>query len=225
MAARLLSFALPLAMACAAAGLGCGTPRSGPVHLAPSTELSWEDAVRESTRRTEPYDHTLRLADLRATLMTPRMRTAFAHDRERFHGRFTRDLHAELIALGQKPDEGVDAPMMKGPEGEEQMLVFASLYVSDSKHRELQIRQTIWDTELVRGNVRVKAIAIEPVRGSPAVSALFPYVDRFDEHYLLRFPLVDAASGQSMLTPSAEPLRLEIRSAIAACVVEWTLED
>jgi len=202
----------------------CGTPSSGRARLAAQPE-GWREVVAESTRRVEPYHWTFRAADLRATLFTPRARAAFIAEREKFHGRFTRDVAAELVALGAAPDEGVDAPMKAKPDGEEQVLVLASLYVSDQKNRELQIRQTIWDTELVRGSARVKPLAIEPIRITPAVTALFPFVDRFDEVYLLRFPLVDAASGQPLLSAGGPPLRLEVRSAIADCVLEWTLEE
>jgi hypothetical protein len=57
---------------------------------------------------------------------------------------------------------------------------------------------------------------------SPAVADIFPFVDRYDDLYLIRFPLVDL-QGHSFLSPGGEPLRLEVKSALADAVVEWTL--
>ena len=57
-------------------------------------------------------------ARLKATLVTPALRSAYLKNRVDFHGRFAKDLHKELVGYGQRPDEGVDAEMMSGPEGE-----------------------------------------------------------------------------------------------------------
>ena len=59
---------------------------------------------------------------------------------------------------------------------------------------------------------------------SPAVAAIFPYVDRFDDLYMVRFPLVDA-EGRSFLAPGPEPLRLEVKRALADCSLSWTLAE
>jgi hypothetical protein len=65
-------------------------------------------------------------------------------------------------------------------------------------------------------------VAVETVRVSPAVMDIFPYVDRFDDVYIMRFPLQDAA-GAGFLTPGAEPLGLEVKSALAEARVEWVI--
>lgn len=218
--------AVAIAMAAAFAGSGCATiPASGPVELAPaSTTASWDAELKRATRRVEPYEWAMRQADLRATLITPRLRRAFAAERTHFHGRFARDAATELLAMGVV-DEGVDASAIDRPKSEEQVLVFVAFYAADQRHRDLAIKGSIWDVALVRGGARVKPLAIEPVRSTPAVMQVFPYVDRFDDLYLLRFPLVDAASGATPLGPGSEPLHLEIASALATCDVSWSLVD
>ena len=201
---------------------GCRTlPRTGPASMEPG-DVGWEAALLESSRRVEPYDGMDRQADLRATLITPRLRRAFLVERARFHGRFAEQAQRELLGMGSA-DEGVDRTPLARPPGEDQILVFVAFYAADLKHRDLASHTTIWDTHLVRGTTRVAPLAIEPVRLSPAVRELFSYVDRFDDVYLLRFPLVDPASATALLAPGADPLTLEVNSAVAEASVSWSL--
>ena len=215
---------LVAAIACAASCACVTIPRTGAVHLAPTPDSSWTDEVNAATRRTQPYAHlTVREADLRATLITPRLRKAFLDHRSEFHGGFAREMAQDLVQMGSA-DEGVDAPAKSRPDAEEQVLVFVAIYATDQKERDLAARNSIWDTKLVRDGAAVKPIKIETLKLSPAVNEVFPFVDRFDEVYLLRFPLVDA-QGHSFLTAGGAPLRLEIKSAEADAVVEWQLTD
>lgn len=212
---------------------GCTTPRAagdrtGPVSITPGataarTQSEWVQIVEEHSRRVEVYDIPIRQLDLRATLVTPRLRKAFLDAREEFQGRFSKRTALDLVALGD-PDEGVDAVMRPGPEAEEQVLVFVAMYVTDQKNRDISASYTIWDTRLVRGAAAVEPVAIETLRNTPAVVDMFPYVDRFDDVYLLRFPLVDF-EGRTFLSPGGEPLRLEVKSALAEAAVEWTLHE
>lgn len=199
-----------------------GAPRTAPVKIAPD-DSAWEQVLKDHTRRVEPYRGTIREADMRATLVTPRLRKAFIAERTELHGRFAREAEREIVALGDV-DEGVDAPMKTKPESEAQVVVFIAMYVTDQKDRDIAANYTIWDTQLVRGEARAKPIKIETVRMSPAVVALFPYVDRFDDLYIARFPLVDL-KGRSFMTPGGDPLRLEVKSALADAVVEWALTE
>jgi len=206
---------------------GCvGFAREGAVELATDNGKTdgWDVEVARATRRVEPYDHANRLADLRATLLTPRLRKAFLDERARFHGRFAKDTHQELVGLGTV-DEGVDATALAAPKSEEQVLVFVGFYASDQKNRDLAVSGSIWDTELVRGATRVKPVHIDRVRMSPAVVDIYPWVDRYDDLYLVRFPLVDPPTGTSLMTPGPEPLRLQVSSAIATASVSWSMSE
>jgi hypothetical protein len=217
---------LPLLVLVPAASCATSYAATAPVTMTPaSTSMSWTTEVTAATRRVEPYDLAMRQADLRATLITPRLRKAFLDERAQFHGRFGDNTQRDLVGMGDA-DEGVDAKAARAaPKSEEEVLVFVAMYVADQKNRDLSASYTIWDTALVRDGKRVKATEVENVRFSPAVKEVFPYVDRFDDLYLFRFPLVDAATGASAFAPGGGPLSLEVRSAIADCVVTWTLVD
>jgi hypothetical protein len=189
---------------------------------ADGTTAGFDTEARAATRRSEPYDGAVRLADLRATLLTPRVRKAFVDARERFHGAFATSFAREVVAMGNA-DEGVDAATLSGPPGDGEVLVFVAMYASDQKNRDLAVSGSTWDVRLMRGTTAVKPLAIERVRRSPAVTAVFPWVDRFDDLYLVRFPIVDASTSTTVLAPGE--LRLDVSSAQASCAVSWDLHD
>lgn len=216
------------AILCALAAVGaaaCAGPRAtGAVSVAPAQQpLAWRDALAEATRRAEPYDWAVRQADVRATLITPRLRKAFLAARAGFQGRFAEEAERELVALGE-PDPGVDVESRPKPESEEQVVFFVAMYVTDQKNRDISAGYTIWETTLERGDATVKPIKIDVVRASPSVMDVFPYADRFDDLYLVRFPLTDSA-GRPLLSPGGAPLRLHIKSALAEAELEWTLKE
>jgi hypothetical protein len=214
----LVSFASGCATLSDRGALDMATP------VAQSESGRWESVVREHTRKVEVFEWAVRWVDLRATLVTPRLRTAFIAAEPRLHGRVAHEFKNDLLRLGAPPDEGVDSPILSRPHAEEEVIIYVCFYVADQKHRDLGAGYTIWDTTLVRGDAKVVPTAIETLKYSPALEALLPHADRFDEIYVMRFPLVDAATGTAMLSPGGEPLRLEIRSALADAVVSWTLE-
>jgi hypothetical protein len=222
--ARAVALALALPAA-AVSGASCAGPKAtGPVGLSPHADKSaWRDVIAEHTRRDESYDWAVRMADARATLITPALRKAFLDSRFEFQGRFAEKTERELVALGE-PDPGVDVESRPRPESEEQVLFFVAMYVTDQKNRDIGASYTIWNTELRRGGSSTRPIAIEPVQRSPAVLDIFPFADRFDDLYLVRFPLADSA-GKAFLTPGGEPLTLHIESALATLDLQWTLVE
>lgn len=210
-------------------GVACTPlPRRGPLLMVPLGDRlsaeSWEQAVREHTRKVEVYEWAVRQVDLRATLVTPRLRAAFLTAQERLHGRIADELKRDLIDLGVPPDEGASRPLGTRPRAEEEILVYVCFYVADQRNRDLAAGYSIWDTELVRGATRVQPTRIDAMKYSPALEALLPHADRFDEVYALRFPLVHRESGNVVFGPGEPPLRLEVRSALGAAVVDWTLQ-
>ncbi len=221
-----VSLALALITAASCAPLSSAPYlQTGSVAMSPTAPTtSWSLEVTAATRRVEPYDWFMRQADLRATLVTPRLRKAFLDERAEFHGRFADQTQQELVGLGTA-DEGVDAEKtLAAPAGEEEVLVFVAMYVADQKNRDLSASYTIWDTALSRGGQKVKPTRVDNVRASPAVKEVFPYIDRFDDLYLFRFPLVDAKTGTRLFADSKAPLQLEVSSALADCVVSWDLQ-
>lgn len=217
---------LGLLMVTTIGGLSCRSFPSGRLDMTSTVDDDrWEHVVYEHTRHHEVYDWAAREVDLRATLVTPRLRTAFIASRARLHGRAAEDVEDDLLKLGEPPDEGVDAPMESKPEAEEQVIIYACWYVANQKFRDLSASYTIWDVSLVRGDARVKPLKVTEEPFSPAVQALLPHADRFDDIYVLRFPLVDPKTGTPMLTPGDEPLALEMKSALGDARVQWTLVD
>ncbi|MCC7073731.1 MAG: hypothetical protein IT383_20640 [Deltaproteobacteria bacterium] len=203
-----------LALAVASA-IGCSSiPHAGPVSVASGAHAAWTPVVAEHTRQAESFDWLVRQADLRAVLVTPRLRKAYLDARADFHGELAKELQTELVGMGA-PDEGVDAPLRAAPQAEEQIVVLVALYVTDQKNRDISASYTIWDTELVIGDRRVRPTAMETLRNSPAAADVFPFIDRFDDLYLVRFPGPLPAAGG--------PIRLVLSSALATAAVEWQL--
>jgi|GEM_PF-974726 len=220
---RLRRAGVLFAASLALAGATCSQPQ-GNVDVRPATaDVSWSDALAEHTRSVRVWNLLLMEARLKATLVTPALRSAYLQNRVDFHGRFAKDLHKELVGYGQRPDEGVDAEMMSGPEGESELLVIASFYVADRINKDLNSSYSVWDTRLVRGDTEVEATKIESLHNDPAVVEVLPYVDRFDDVYLLRFPLV-GDDGGALMGPGDDELRLEIRSAKGTAAVSWSLQ-
>ncbi|MCP4500815.1 MAG: hypothetical protein GY822_12710 [Deltaproteobacteria bacterium] len=201
---------------------GCSTP-TGKVNLQSVTAKGdWAAVLQEHTRSVRVWNLLLMEARLHATLVTPSLRASFLNNRQDFHGRFAKDLNRDLVDFGQRPDEGVDAPIMSGPEGETEILVLVSFYVANREHKDLNDSYSVWDTRLVRGDATAAPLKIDGKRNDPAVNEVLPYVDRFDDVYLLHFPLA-SPEGQALMGPSDEPLRLELRSAIGNATVSWEL--
>lgn len=207
-----------------AAALSCTTSK-GAVSLNTPDNPSWSEEVKSHTRRAQTYNIPDLVAEIDATLVTPRLRSAFIHDREKFHGRVANELEMELLAMGRRPDEGMDRPVLTHAASEEQVLVIVTFFVADQRYRDLAASYSVWDTTLVRGKASVKPLRVEELRNDVSTAALFPHTDRFDKVYLLRFPLVDLKTGAPMLSPGGDPLSLQVHSALGDLDAEWTLEE
>lgn len=216
--------ALLVAVLALASGAAC-QKASGPVNMVSpvSAPSAWDNVLKEHTRRSQSYFIPSLEVDLRATLVTPRLRSAYIAARDRFHGQIGDDLAAELGALGRKPDEGVDGKMMSGPDSEQSVLVIVALFVRDVRYRDLSVSSSIWDVTLARGDAVVEPTHIERLRVDPGLQGVLPYVDRFDQAYLVRFPLVDMTTGTAMLSPGGAPVKLTVASALGTTRAEWTL--
>ena len=61
------------------------------------------------------------------------------------------------------------------------------------------------------------------MRINAAVQAIYPYVDRFDRAYLVRFPLADD-DGRPVITASTKQFTMRISSAYAEATLIWDLQ-
>ena len=207
----------------------CGSAK-GPVKMteAATSAGAWERVVAEHTRQRRVFnleDVSYMQMDLRATLVTPRLRSAFAQARPRLHGAVAEKFDDVLIEMGAPPDEGMDAErVLTRPLDEERVLVVVSVYVAHEDGANFDhARYSIWDLNLERGDAKVAPEDIERIRYSAALQGLLPHADRYDETYLLRFPLVDTSSGTPLLSPGGEPLRFTVKSGVASATLEWQL--
>ena len=215
-----------MCMVASGLALSACLPSKGPVQFhgtAPKAN-AWDKVVFEHTRRdTLNYFHH-RTADVRATLVTPRFRQAFLLERQRLHGAMADEFANDLINLGSPPDEGMDAPDKSRPNAEEQITFYVSLYTHDKRYRDLAAHDTIWQLYLEKGNTRVKPESISTLRFSPGLKEILPHADRFDDHYIVRFPFVDSETGTAFFAPDQKPLTLFIGSAMGESRLSWTLK-
>ncbi len=218
--ARLVAGGLLLALVVA-----CATAK-GPVKMTEGVSAAgaWHRVLEEHTLRAQLwYGLVFHSADIDCTLVTPRLRSAFIADRDRFYGEIADDLAADLQNLGKRPDEGYDAPMARAPVAENEIVIYAALWAADTDFRDLGTDYTAWTIQLKRGPAMVIPREIDKLRNNEALAAIMPHVDRFDNVYVLRFPMVDADTGTAMFTPGGEPLHLEVKSALGVATFEWSL--
>ncbi len=74
---------------------------------------------------------------------------------------------------------------------------------------------TLWQLRLIQGDRRCEPLAVESQkRASPETLYFFPYVEKWDKPYLLRFP----ASCTPILS---EPFQLDIQGLYGHSTLEW----
>lgn len=192
------------------AGATCGGSRPAVALQPPAAPQSWERALEDWTRQDRDYDWMDLRLDARATYHAPALRKAFIDHRSRFFGDFADRAKQELVDLG-------------GGEAEHWHSFFVSTFVDWQRYKAMAHAHTIWTLSLENDQgVRVVASKIRDVRVNPAVQALYPYVDRFDRAYLVRFPLADA-EGRPVLTSTTRRFTLRVDSAYARGTMVWDL--
>jgi hypothetical protein len=195
----------------------CATYKaSGPMKASDDAKMSWSQAVEMNLRRQEYFVGPVRSANARVMLLTPAMHSLFFREPRQFHGLFSRELGGYFELLSQAQVNPEEAPI---PEEQETLFIVA-LYVTDQKNRDLAIRSSIWDVTLSteRTDQATPQIltphTIETLRNSPELQSLFPFIDRFDDVYLLRFRRQFPYDGCT----------LRIQSALAQLILSWNKE-
>jgi hypothetical protein len=151
-----------------------------------------------------------RRLDARATYHAPAFRKSFLDHRKGFFGDFADKAYKELVELG-------------GGEAEEWHSFFLSAFVDWQKYKAMSHSHTIWTLTLENDQgVAVVASKIKDVRINPGVAAIYPYVDRFDKAYLVRFPLTDK-EGRPVITAQTRSFTLRVESAYAKAQLLWDL--
>lgn len=174
-------------------------------------QVSWNRVLDDWSRQDRAWDWMDMRLDARATYHSPPLRKAFIENRQQFFGDFSTKAKQELVDLG-------------GGEAEEWHSFFVSTYVDWQRYKAMTHAHTIWTLSLENDQgVRVQASKIKDVRVNLAVQAIYPYVDRFDRAYLVRFPLTDK-EGRPLITSTTRRFTLLIESAYAHAKLVWDLE-
>jgi len=208
---RLVSVLALWVTAVGAMGSTCAPQRSAAVSLAPSESVQpWSRHVADWSRAHKVYYWMDDKIFARATYHSPAFRKGFIDHRDEFFGDFSRIAKKELVDLG-------------GGEAENWHSFFVSAYVGTQRYRALAHAATIWTLSIENDEgVRVNAQRLTDVKINPAVQAIYPYVDRFDRAYLVRFPLA-TDDGRPVITSLTKSVTMRISSAYAEATLIWDL--
>lgn len=192
-------------------GSVCPPQRYHAVNLAPSnTRQAWERVLADWTREHRVYDWSDDMIYARATFHSPAFRKGYIDHRSEFFGYFSDQANKELLELGFGEVENFHS-------------FFVSAYVGKQRYKALTHSHTIWSLYLENNEgVKVKAEKFRDIRITQSVAAMYPYVDRFDKAYLVRFPLADA-DGKPVITGSTRAFTLHIASNYAHAQLKWEL--
>lgn len=227
------SSALVLALAL----LSCQSP--GPVSIAAQVNSpaasDYEEVLNNYTRRDHVYDFFADKVDLRATFHSPAFVQAFTAAKAQFHGR-----SAELIDLYLHDQKPAPSPLqslssvvkpfnkdadVKADAPAKTLNFLLAFYVSDQDYRSLDADDSIWDIELrVDDKEPLKPLNIERLRRDPSLDQVYPYLNKLDQIYWLRFSATDA-DGQPVLESSARKMQLRVVSKIADAKLLWKFEN
>ena len=100
---------------------------------------------------------------------------------------------------------------------------FVAVYTADRKWNDLSKPDSIWRLSLEGSEgVTVSPSEIVQVKIDANLRAVYPYIDRFDKAYLVRFKLADPMN-RLVIEPSSDRFKLRIVSALGGADLEWLL--
>ena len=100
---------------------------------------------------------------------------------------------------------------------------FVAVYTADRKWNDLSKPDSIWRLSLEGSEgVTVSPSEIVQVKIDANLRAVYPYIDRFDKAYLVRFKLADPMN-RLVIEPSSDKFKLRIVSALGSADLEWLL--
>ena len=99
-----------------------------------------------------------------------------------------------------------------------------SAYTADRKWNDLAKPDSIWRLSLEGDDgVSVSPTEIIPVKIDANLRAVYPYIDRFDKAYLVRFKLADPMN-RLVIKSSSDHFKLKVVSALGKANLQWLLE-
>lgn len=160
------------------------------------------------TRRSEIYQALDQKMFIDATLHSPEFRKSFALAWPDVYGAGGQVTRRELVELSG--------------EAETTHTFFLSVYTADREWNDLSDDSSIWRLTLSSADIAVEAQEIISVPVDANLRAVYPHIDRFDECYLVRFPLSDPM-GRLVLSPSQAEVTVTIASALGRAELKWQL--
>jgi hypothetical protein len=205
---KILSIALMIVGLC-----GC-TPqvRPGVLH-GPSRVLQPSDykvVLKTWTRSAKIYQGLDSQMFVTATFHSPEFRRVFALAFPEIYGHGGNITRRELVDLTH--------------DIEQYLTFFVSAYTADRKWNDLAKPDSIWRLSLEgEDGVSVSPTEIIPVKIDANLQAVYPYIDRFDKAYLVRFKLADPMN-RLVVKSSSDHFNLKVVSALGKANLRWALE-
>lgn len=180
----------------------------GPKDYAPILDL-W-------TRRDEAFQLLDHRITVKATMITPMLRQAYAARFPEVYGYGGTVTRTEMKDVGGATEDTLN--------------FFVAVYTPEFRWNDLHKPDSIWHVSLSRVNeqsdkaeVTVDARTIEKVKIDENMVTIYPYIDHFDSGYIVRFPLA-TLEGETMIKEGKNRLRVRVASSFAAASMQWDIE-
>ena len=231
---RLTRLFLPgraLLWACALACLGCAGPALPkppgqaaheaslfePHPTGTSARMAFVHTLRTWTRSTKIYNQLDDKLFMSATYHTPGFRRAFAVAFPDIYGHGGKITRRELVDL----TGGID----------QHHNFFVSFYTADKRWNDIARDDSIWRLSLysrdARGGGTETEVApddIIPIKMDENLRVVYPYINRFDKAYLVRFPILDILR-QPIVHHGTQEVVMRVASAMGVASLRWKLQE
>ena len=199
---------------CTLAGLSCAERRRPPAVLhrdtGPVEAGRYLEVLDTWTRDDKVYDLLDNKIFISATFHAPQLRRAFASAFPDIYGHGGTITRRELVELTENIERS--------------HTFFVSAFTSYRKWNDLEKDDSIWRLTLMdEGEERfMEPTEIISVKIDANLEAVYPYIGRFDEAYLVRFPLADE-EGKLLIPPGSKGFTLRLASALGVAQLRWEL--
>ena len=174
------------------------------------TPADYPDVLKTWTRSAKVYQGFETKQFVTATFHTPEFRRAFAIAFPEIYGHGGAITRRELVDLTGNIEQFHN--------------FFMAVYTPEQKWNDLAKPDSIWRLSLIGSEeVAVDAAEIVRVKIDANLRAVYPFIGRFDEGYLVRFPLTDAMN-RLVLDARSTAVTLRIASALGIAEMRWALQ-
>jgi hypothetical protein len=168
------------------------------------------------TRQDEAFALFEHKITVKATMITPMLRKAYGARFPEVYG------YGGIVTRTEMKDAGTGT--------EDTLNFFVAIYTPEFRWNDLNKPDSIWHVSLQRigdqgdaTELAVDARTIEKVKLDENLLTIYPYLDRFDSGYIVRFPLA-TLDGRTVIKDGKNRLRLRVASSFAAASLQWDIE-